>query len=461
MFRIKLNKPKNSKSIKCKGYVDNINNNNIIYGWAFSEENSQPVNVELYINDKYNQTVIANKMRPSIKKSGLHKTGLCGYEFDITKISLHKIKKIDIKINGTDKILPMNQNIIFGTKIELSGLNYKISIHKSLIKENTFFIKLNLKNGETKEIKLEYFSNENSEDIYLMLPLSCLKTYTIKKIALTNGENIIDLTKMFERFILKYDINHNNNLLINDFIQKKTDFTNDELFVLCYNYIDLLEIINPFYGAFLTVYGYRIADQFNQREILVDELIAYLKNYVKVANCYNPEVYRWVISCGNTFTVLLLAQNKVEEAKHFIDFIFSLNSHQSLSPITHQNNALLLFNKGLINMYNGNMNQAQAEFVSCIYACYYGVNDIFTPRNNLLHAQYYDVRNLIDISQGSHQCLTKVSVEPLNDEFEVRLNTHTRLGCSLSKIFHRFNFMKNPKLPLFYKTCQDIINKKE
>jgi len=83
-----------------KGYIDRYDEG-IIYGWAYNKTCSDPCIVEIYINQKYHSSGIANYYRPSLVNKGIHVTGNCEYRVPV-KINNNNEYIIDAKVKDSN-----------------------------------------------------------------------------------------------------------------------------------------------------------------------------------------------------------------------------------------------------------------------------------------------------------------------------------------------------------------------
>jgi len=105
---IKRNNFKSLQNIvQCRGVVDIISNNRIS-GWAFVKNKEQPVRVGLFINNKKVAETKADIFRKDLKDKNLHKSGNCGFIFNIDLLKF-EILDLEIKITDYNFILSQGQ----------------------------------------------------------------------------------------------------------------------------------------------------------------------------------------------------------------------------------------------------------------------------------------------------------------------------------------------------------------
>ena len=104
--KVSAKKPKTGKYI---GLVDNINSS-FIAGWVFRENDSDILEVAIYINGELLQKVKADIMRPGVKNLKGHPTGYCGFKTSILTKLLQPNDKIEIKVLPNGITLPFGKN---------------------------------------------------------------------------------------------------------------------------------------------------------------------------------------------------------------------------------------------------------------------------------------------------------------------------------------------------------------
>ena len=75
-----------------------------VVGWVMGKEPKEKVKVRVYINDELKGEQIANKMRPKLKKRGIHPTGRCGFIFNLDRF-LKKGDRIRVEYIYKDKVV--------------------------------------------------------------------------------------------------------------------------------------------------------------------------------------------------------------------------------------------------------------------------------------------------------------------------------------------------------------------
>src|SRR5690606_40797580 len=85
------------------GYLDNIRDG-IVNGWVMKKGFSEPIEVKIFINEKFRK-VLANGKRLDLKRKGLHKTGYCGFNLDLRDILPFEEEFVEIRVTVDDKEL--------------------------------------------------------------------------------------------------------------------------------------------------------------------------------------------------------------------------------------------------------------------------------------------------------------------------------------------------------------------
>jgi len=85
---------------KSMGFVDKLSRERI-RGWAKSVQHNEPLTIEIYLDDVLSSSIIANGYREGLKLKGIHPTGKCAFDVDMTNLNLPDNQvKVEVIVKG-------------------------------------------------------------------------------------------------------------------------------------------------------------------------------------------------------------------------------------------------------------------------------------------------------------------------------------------------------------------------
>jgi len=91
------------------GYIDYIDND-YIKGWVKYRDSEEPIEVELFIDEKIIRATKANTYRKDLKSKRIHSTGKCGFIFKLNSLKITSDKKINVRIKDNITLLKKTKN---------------------------------------------------------------------------------------------------------------------------------------------------------------------------------------------------------------------------------------------------------------------------------------------------------------------------------------------------------------
>ncbi len=139
---------------KINGYIDEVSAQQI-RGWVTLEGSSEPVSVELIVNNKITAVGEAKYMRKSLVVKGLHKTGKCEFRFNTKRYKDLFVGKDEIRINA----------IVEKSKIPLSNSPFVINAALNFDIQNQKFYYMHIAKSGGTTFNNFLASNFNREDV--------------------------------------------------------------------------------------------------------------------------------------------------------------------------------------------------------------------------------------------------------------------------------------------------------
>jgi hypothetical protein len=94
------------KSTMPKGAVNlNVLQTGLLRGWALSHRSDIPARVGIYINAEKYAEVPASITHEHLKKSNIHPTGACGYEFNLKLFGIKPSDELEVKLEDSGVVL--------------------------------------------------------------------------------------------------------------------------------------------------------------------------------------------------------------------------------------------------------------------------------------------------------------------------------------------------------------------
>lgn len=214
----------------------------------------------------------------------------------------------------------------------------------------------------------------------------------------------------FEKYKLHNDSYYNDFYMTESIVNAGArKFTNDELFFLIKNNINNIPHDCPYLGSMLTIISYRIIDDIQNREYLVEDIINLKRNFDAKISDTNPHSIRWFVSSAATMSMLLIAVNRNKEAEEFLNLVKLNYNRVNLNPLCYWNSIQGMILLSLLYIDNEQWELAGSLLLSQFVFSRNALLDIYNPRNDWLLGQLSDCTALLELGKlsliASTRCL--------------------------------------------------------
>ncbi|ASF45755.1 hypothetical protein [Methylovulum psychrotolerans] len=292
----------------------------------------------------------------------------------------------------------------------------------------------------------------------LSVPIQAIHIPSLAKAYLLVAGDSLDISPVFLRYQLnKNKLNDNAYLTHTIFNASARDFSPDDLFVVTYAYLKSIPLENQNFGGLITVLSYRIADKLDERGDLLDNVYATYRQYREVVQTHDAIAFRWFVSCSSALATVLLSVGSIAQASNVVETALKTIVHPGFNPMVHQNFTLLLFQGGLIKVWNQRFDEATSLFISAVNAGRYGMIDLLHPQNNWLLGQISDCHHLLGYIEAAYCAAMACSKDQLPPQSRFASGkSPAKLKIDFRNIFERFECCKKHTPPFFEQVLQTM-----
>lgn len=330
----------------------------------------------------------------------------------------------------------------------VSNLNY-------VIDKNDLYIDLGSNEKPLIEIKGEPLTSEyevvsESNGFKMKLPI---RSFDLFKTDIFIDENQVD----FERYKLCKEKYYNDFYMTESFVNAGArSFNNDELFFLIKNNINNIPYDCPYLGSMLTIISYRIIDDIQNREYLVENIINLKRNFDTKINDANPHSIRWFVSSAATMSMLLIAVDRKKEAAEFLSLIKLNYNRLTLNPLCYWNSIQGMILLSLLYIDNDDWELAGTLLLSQFVFSRNALLDIYNPRNDWLLGQLSDCTALLELGKLSIIASTRCLKNNIPSASRVSPFNGNNKPVDFSSLFIRFRGLEH-KIN-FFKSIRDKVD---
>lgn len=280
-----------------------------------------------------------------------------------------------------------------------------------------------------------------------------IKAFDIFQSEITVNGNLVD----FEKYKLCKDNYYNDFYMTESIVNAGArKFTNDELFFLIKNNINQLPHDCPYLGSMLTIISYRIIDDIEQREYLVENIIELKRKFDTKINDANPHSIRWFVSSAATMSMLLIAVNRKKEAEEFLNLV-KLNYYRiNLNPLCYWNSIQGMILLSLLQIDNEKWDLAGNLLLSQFVFSRNALLDIYNPRNDWLLGQLSDCTALLELGKLSLIASTRCLNNNIPSASRICSFNGNNKPVDFSPLFIRFRGLENKVS--FFKSVKDKLD---
>ncbi|PIF20674.1 hypothetical protein [Candidatus Pantoea floridensis] len=260
-------------------------------------------------------------------------------------------------------------------------------------------------------------------------------------------ESIISVNEIdvnFDKFILDKNNYFNDDYMTESIVNAGArKFTNDELYFLVKNNIKKIPLNCPYLGAMLTIISYRIIDDLDKRKNIIDDIVCLKRKYDAAVDDTNPHSIRWFISSSATLAMLLIALDRKEEAKEFLNLVKKNYYRINLNPLCYWNAIQGMILLSLLYIEDDQWELAGNLLLSQFIFSRNSLIDLYNPRNDWLLAQLSDCTALLELGKLSLIISTRCLKNNINSSTRISPFNGNNKIVELSPLFIRFRTLSN------------------
>lgn len=280
----------------------------------------------------------------------------------------------------------------------------------------------------------------------------------VKAFDIFHSEIIVNGHKIdFEKFKLCKENYYNDYYMTESIVNAGArKFTNDELFFLIKNNINNIPHDCPYLGSMLTIITYRIIDDIDNRNYLIDDIIKLKMKFDTKVDDTNPHSIRWFISSAATMSMVLIAVNRKKEAEDFLNLVKSNYHRVNLNPLCYWNAIQGMVLLSLIYIDNEQWDLAGNLLLSQFIFSRNALLDIYNPRNDWLLGQLSDCTALLELGKLSLVAATRCLKNNIPSASRICSFNGNNKPIEFSPLFIRFRGLENKVS--FFKSVKDKLD---
>lgn len=310
-------------------------------------------------------------------------------------------------------------------------------------------LKITFTSLEKSEIKIKNLSQEsyrvvkNNNQYEVLLNTTTFNiednVILVNDIPLTLEKYRLDLSKVNDDFYMT-------ERLIN---ASSRNLTPDELFLICFSYLDKIPSTCSYLGSIITLLSYRVLDDVDKRSVIFEKLLKAKKSYDQNFDNNNPHSIRWFISSASNFSMLCLVLGEIEHAEYCLNTLEKKASLVELNPLSYWNysQAMTLF--GLTQINKNNYNKAGNIFLRNFTFTRNSLCDLYHPKNDWLMGQLSDCTALLEL--GKLNLIAGTNAYKNKIPQSSRFSNFNSIGkeINIKPLFIRFNKLKPGEIKFF------------
>lgn len=181
---------------------------------------------------------------------------------------------------------------------------------------------------------------------------------------------------------------------------------NNELFFVAYNALAVMPLNNHFYGSLITLISYKYLEAPEHRDWVLSVLMASKVSFDEAVKYCTPNIARWGISSATAFSLVLLLNDRIEDAEWVISSALK-RFEPNLNQLSYWNYCQCLILKASMLCYAGNVKEAGWKYLAAFDFSRKAINDIFHGRNDWVLGQFSDCHALLNLGELSMKCASR------------------------------------------------------
>ncbi|WP_323615046.1 hypothetical protein [Pseudomonas putida] len=284
-----------------------------------------------------------------------------------------------------------------------------------------------------------------------------IKDFSIYDDLVLNLDGVeIDLADAFGKYRLDQDRLADEFYITGAIINAATrGLDNGELFFVAYNALAIMPLTNHFYGALVTLVSYKYLEAPECRAWVVDVLLESKKRFDCAAHSDSPNVVRWGISSATALSLVLLLNDRVDDAECVIDSAFT-KYEPNLNQLSYWNYCLCLILKATVLFHAGRCKDAGWKYLAAFDFSRKAINDIYHSRNDWVLGQVSDCHALLNLGELGMKCAAKsIGDIPLESRY-----ADIKYGGAINfmPVFSRFQRSRSKFKSDFFDTVDRFFN---
>lgn len=284
-----------------------------------------------------------------------------------------------------------------------------------------------------------------------------IKDFSVyEKLTLTSPDGLLELSDELEKYRLDVAKLSDEFYVTGAIINAATrGMENNELFFVAYNALSVMPVNNHFYGALITLISYKYLEAPEHREWVLSILMDCKTRFDDKVQYCTPNMARWGISSGTAFALVLLLNDRVDDAECVVDSVLK-RYDPNLNQLSYWNYCQCLVLKATILCFKGSTKEAGWKYLASFDFSRKAINDIFHGRNDWVLGQISDCHALLNLGELAMKCAAKCLVKIPSESRYADIKYTGRI--TFAPVFARFQSSRSKYKSQFFDGVESKLN---
>ncbi|ERT18525.1 MULTISPECIES: hypothetical protein [Pseudomonas] len=256
-----------------------------------------------------------------------------------------------------------------------------------------------------REVPFKWVDAGDPQQVAIEVNIRDFSVY--ESLQLASDEHKLELAGAFEKYRLDEKKLADEFYVTGAIINAATrGMENNELFFVAFNALSIMPVNNHFYGALITLISYKYLEAPEYRGWVIGVLLESKTKFDDAVEYCTPNTARWGISSATAFALVLLLNDRVEDAEWVIDS--ALRRYEpNLNQLSYWNYCQCLILKAAILAFVGRNKESGWKFLAAFDFSRKAINDTFHSRNDWVLGQISDCHALLNLGELAMKCAAK------------------------------------------------------
>lgn len=304
------------------------------------------------------------------------------------------------------------------------------------------------------EVPFKWVDASDAQQVAIEVNIKDFSIYG--SLLLVSGAHDLELAGAFEKYKLDEKKLTDEFYVTGAIINAATrGMENNELFFVAYNALSVMPINNHFYGALITLISYKYLEAPEYRGWVLGVLLDSKRKFDEGVEYCTPNTARWGISSATAFALVLLLNDRVEDADRVLSSALK-RYEPNLNQLSYWNYCQCLILKASILVFSGKNKEAGWKYLAAFDFSRKAINDIFHSRNDWVLGQVSDCHALLNLGELAMKCAARSLGRIPSESRYADIKYSGKI--SFAPVFSRFQSSRSKFRSEFFDTTEKLFN---